>query len=41
MVKIKNENNELICELTQDMNPAEEAKRQILFIECAKKGHAT
>jgi uncharacterized protein YndB with AHSA1/START domain len=33
-VIIKNENGEKICELSQDMTPAEENKRLMFFIEC-------
>jgi len=35
-VTIKKENNEMICELTQDMIPADENKRQMFYIECSK-----
>jgi uncharacterized protein YndB with AHSA1/START domain len=35
-VTIKKEDNETICELTQDMIPADETKRQMFYIECSK-----
>ncbi|HSZ85155.1 MAG TPA: SRPBCC domain-containing protein [Puia sp.] len=35
-VIIKNENDETICELTQDTTPADEHKRLMFFIECSK-----
>jgi uncharacterized protein YndB with AHSA1/START domain len=34
-VSIKNENGETICELTQDMIPADEHKRQMFYLECS------
>src|SRR5580704_827653 len=34
-VRIKKENQEIICELVQDMSPADESKRQSYYIECA------
>jgi uncharacterized protein YndB with AHSA1/START domain len=35
-VNIKKEKNETICELTQDMTPADQAKKMMFFIECSK-----
>jgi uncharacterized protein YndB with AHSA1/START domain len=34
-VTIKDENNQTICELSQDMTPAEEDERKMFFIECS------
>jgi uncharacterized protein YndB with AHSA1/START domain len=35
-VTIKKENDETICELTQDMTPADQNKRQMFYIECGR-----
>ena len=35
-VTIKDENHETVCEVSQDMVPAEEQKRLMFFIECSK-----
>jgi uncharacterized protein YndB with AHSA1/START domain len=33
-VTIKKEQNETVCELVQNMSPADESKRQMFYIEC-------
>lgn len=34
-VNIKNENGEMICEIVQNMSPADENKRQSFYMECS------